>query len=632
MPAGFAFPDPVPQFWIPIQLGPENLRAGGFNFRGVARLRDGATLEAARAEQNGLIARYPDRFPEDGIARTLVNDGHMASNALTLKEWVIGSTERALWILLGGVGLVLLVACTNVANLFLVRTEVRQREVAVRRALGAGRTSMAGFFLSETLILVGLGGATGLGIAAVAVRVLRGFGPADLPRLHEVRIDAAVVLFTLVLSVVAALVFGLLSNVSGSENLVGSLRENGRGNTATRARMRARHLLMGGQMALALILLIASALMGRSFQRLLRVDPGFEPASALIFHIGLPQAQFHDETAVAAFHRELLARLEQLPGVRAATATTCAPLDGLCWWDPVTVVGRPAMPGDIPPITSFRTVAEEYFETLGIELMSGRAFDDSDFENGGVTVIDEQLARLYFPGEDPIGRRIGRGFSDEELTIIGVVRHVVARSLSDASPPAQMYTPLLRTSDQTFPQALSMAYIVRTSVSPISLAPTIQRVIAQMSPDVAMARIRTLDGTLREARAPAAFTATLLAIAGGVGLVLAVIGIYGVITYAVTRRTAEIGVRMALGARPRDVAAMVLRQGATVAVAGLFVGLGGALVAGRLLTSILFGVSPADPATYTVVSASLLVVAMLACWVPARRAARLDPLRALRAE
>ncbi|MGH7574232.1 MAG: ABC transporter permease [Longimicrobiales bacterium] len=635
MPAGFRYPDDATELWLSLPFGPPMVRAGGFNFQGVARLRDGVTIEAVRGELDRLIAQYPDRFPEDGVALMLVRDGHLASTLVPLKDLVVGSMAETLWILLGAVGVALLVACANVANLFLVRLESRLRDVAVRRALGAGRHAVTGYFLGESALLAVAGGVLGLALAAGGVHLLGVFGPRELPRLHEVRIDAVVVAFTLGLSLLVAIVFGSIPLLRGMPSLAKTLYESGRGNTSSAARMRARHLLMGGQVALALVLLVAAALLGRSFQRLLRVDPGFDARSALVFNLGLPQGEFATNQARSTFHRQLIDRVTRLPGVRSAGVTTCPPLEGLCNWDPLIVVGRPEEPGRIPPITNFINVGEDYFDVLGVRRVAGRVFEAADFDHGGTAVIDERLARLYFPNENPIGKRVAHvAFSDQEFTIIGVVRHVAARSLSDSDPPPEIYMPLLRGPDHenARPVGFTASFIVRSATPPLELAPAIRREIAQLSPNVAMARVRTLESTLAEARAPMAFNLVLLGTASAVALVLGLVGIYGVIAYAVAQRTGEIGVRMALGARPRDIAGMVMAQGGAVAIVGVVVGILAALAVSDVMRSLLFGVSPVDPLTYSAVAAGLLAVALIACWMPARRAARLDPTTALRSD
>jgi predicted permease len=631
MPEDFAFPDRTAEAWTPFLYDPGAVRAGGFEILGVARLRSGVSAETARVELNQLIARLPERFPGDPIARALVDDARLYSNLTTLKTAIIGPIEQTLWILMGAVVVVLLVACANVANLFLVRADIRQREVALRRALGASRNSVAGFFLSESGMLALLGGVLGVGLAAASVRLLVTLGPQDLPRLNEVRIDGAVLGFAAALSALSALAFGSIPMLRGGA-LAPLLQETGRGNTTSSPRMRARHMLMGGQVALALILLVASVLMGRSFQRMLHVDPGFQADNALMFRAGLSPLDHPTSTEVAMFHNELIERVSALPGVTGVAMTTCPPLGGICTWDPLTVLDRPAKPGEIGAITSYRWVSPGYFETLGIRLMAGRYFEAGDFENAKNAIIDERLAQKYFPGEDPLGRRVERVMEDDPYVIVGVVQHVAVNSLTDADPPPELYMPYPAEPPADGIADRNAAYIVRARVPPLDLVPQIRRIIGEMSPATAMSRVSTLEDTLRQARAPMAFTMMLLAIAAGVALLLGVIGIYGVITYAVSQRTGEIGVRLALGARPRDVAAMVVRQGGVVTVAGILLGVAGALTTTRLMSALLFGVSPSDPLTYGSVAAFLAATALLACWIPARRAARLNPLVALRTE
>jgi predicted permease len=637
MPADFAFPNANAQLWIPYRFGPQVVRAGGFNFVGIARLRHDVNLEDARVELDQLIAQLPELLPGDPIARSMIDDGRIFSSMVPLKDAVLNGIQRTLWILLGAVGVVLLIACANVANLFLVRSEGRQREVAVRRALGAGRSGIAGFYLGESVLLALVGGVLGLALASAGVRFLISFGPQTLPRLNEVRIDAVVAGFTALLSFVAALAFGSIPLLRRGRTLSATLHESGRANTPTAARMRVRHLLMGGQVALALVLLVASALMGKSFQHLLRVDPGFDASSALRFDIGLSSRDYADAAAVLSFHHRLRERIATLPGVTGVAITTCPPLQGNCWGDPLAVDGRAQVPGQVPPIVSIRTVMAGYFQTMRIRHVAGRLFEPDDFEPGrAVAVIDERLAQLYFPGEDPLGKRVSPEFFETGpnswFTIVGVVSHVATNSLSDPNPPPQLYVPVRRLDTALVPVPQNVAYIVRTETPPLGALPALRRTVEELDPNVALARVGTLESVVAQARAPMAFLMNLLAFAGGAALILGLIGIYGVITYAVAQRTGEIGVRIALGARPRDVALLILRQAGTVTVVGVALGLAGAFAATRLMRALLFGITPTDPTTFAGVAISLLAIALLACWLPARRAARLDPIAALRAD
>jgi predicted permease len=637
MPAGFRFPDPRVRLWRSAQIDRETARAGGFNFLGVGRLRDGASLDVARAELNGLIADLPNAYPNDPFAPAIVNSAKLTSTVLTMKERLVGRTAGSLWIVLASVGLVLLVACANVANLFLVRSEARQREIAVRSALGAGRAGIARFFLTESVLLATLGGVLGLGITAVGVRLLVAFGPPNLPRLEEVRIDAIVVLFALALGLFSALAFGSIP-LMRRRALAPALHESGRGNTASRGRHRTRHLLMGGQVALACVLLVGAGLMVRSFQNLRAVDPQFDAASVLTFRIGLPAAEYPTREAAIAVHYRILDGLAALPGVSAASASTCLPLaeEGFCHGDPLNVDGRAPVPGTVPPVVAFRGVAGEYFETMGMPAVRGRTINRADVQaNNAVAVINEAMVDVYFPGEDPIGRRVTMDFTPNEetfwFTIVGVVRTTPTFSLADATPTPKIYMAWQANRD-IGPGLATMTFVVRSSTPALNLQPAVRRTIAGVDPNLALAQVRTLEDILDRASAHAAFTMALLVLAAAVALLLGLIGIYGVISYIVTQRAGEIGVRLALGAEPKRVAGMILRQGGAVTGAGLLIGLVAAAAGGRMLRAILFEVSPTDPLTYAAAAASLLSVALFACWLPARRAARLSPLEALRIE
>jgi len=648
MPASFAFPDPRVDLWMAQPLA-RSMGFGIWLYDGVARLRGGVTVADARTELNALIADVPRAFPGDPFALGNTEQIALFSNPRTLKEATIGNVARGLWILLTSVGLVLLVAFANVANLFLVRSEARQREMAVRRALGAGRLGLTGYFLAEGAWLSTAGGLMGLALAWVAVRVLIASGPATLPRLGEVRLDGVAVAYTCMLSVLAAAACAAIPLWRGAP-LAAALHENGRNNTASRGRHRARQLLMGGQVALALILLVASGLMVRSFQKLRALDPGFSTTAALTFSIGLPNREYSTRVEAVAVHQAIVDRLSALPGVSAASASSCLPLvpQG-CMGNTVRVLGRAVPPGTVPPLATFNAVASDYFEAMGIRLVRGRTFDRADIDRReAVVVVDEVFAQRYFPNGNPIGERIasnrpparpGEDPHFEWLTIVGVVSKTPTRVLADPDPIAQLYMPMSIAGGPDFPistlvgpDVSVMSYIVRSKTSAASLAPAVRRAIDTVDPKLAMAQVRTLETILENASAQMAFTMVLIAIAACVALLLGVIGIYGVMSYIVTQRTGEIGVRLALGAEPATVAGMIVRQGGLVAVGGIVVGLTSAYVGSRLIESLLYGVSPRDPAVLAATTCLLLGVALAACWVPARRAANLSPLEALRAE
>jgi len=637
MPPSFAFPDTRVDIWLAIQQRREMVW-DSFNYAGVARLRPGATVDEAKAELTGLILDLPRAYPNDPGVNGFMNTMKVRSAARTIHEAMVGRVARSLWVLLASVGLVLLVACANIANLFLVRSDARRREVAVRRALGAGRLAVARFFLAESAVLSMAGAVLGLGLAWGVVRLLVAVGPTNLPRLSEIQLDWVVVAYTFGLSAVAGAAFGAIPLWRGAP-LSGTLHESGRSHTASRARHRARHLMMGSQVALALVLLVASGLMGRSFQKIRAIDPGYNPSSALSFRLGLPVNRYSTPDAMVAAHRALLQRLSALPGVTAASASTCPPLseEGLCFGSAMRVDGRPLRPGEIPPLVAFRSVTGNYLDSLGIRVIRGRSLTPADDEHGeAVAVINQLTARWYFPNQDPIGQRVtvGPPINRKWLTIVGVVADTPTNSLT-SSYAGQAFLPMSLPGTPGLPVAPSanvMSYIIRTSVPPGSVAQAVRRAVDAVDKNLAIAQVRTLQEVLDRAAAQTAFTMVLLAIAAGVALLLGVIGIYGVMSYVVNQRTGEIGVRLALGAEPRSVARMIVRQGGVVALAGAAIGFAAALAGGRLVESLLYQVSPRDPAVLAITTVLLIVVALSACWLPARRAARLSPLEALRAE
>jgi putative ABC transport system permease protein len=635
MPAGFAFPDSRTDVWLAAQ----STRASAsflFTLIGVARLRDGATIDSARAEMTALIA---------DLARTSPNQAGMVASPTTLQQATVGRVADTLWILLASVGLVLLVACANIANLFLVRSEARQREVAVRQALGASRRAIARYFLAESALLSIAGGAAGLALAWGAVRLVVAFGPANLPRLDEIRLDRVVVAFTFALSVLTGLLFGAIPLLRIAP-LPASLHEAGRGNTASRGRYVARHLLMGSQVALALVLVVASGLMVRSFQKLRNVDPGFDPVSALTFRVGLPDRQYSTRRAAVAVHQAILDRVSTVSGVTAVSVSTCQLLSGTCFGNGLFTERR-LEDGKPRPFVWWRAVSGGYFATAGMRMLRGRAIDRGDVERAEpIIVVNKALADTYFPNQEPIGQRVrastppnSRFGTPEWLTIVGVVANTATTALAEATPAGQLYMPMsiaggpeIPAQALVGPDVITMSYVVRTATQPAAAVAAVRSAIAEVDPNVALADVRPLQTIVDRASEQMAFTMVLIAIAAGVALVLGMIGIYGVMSFIVAQRTSEIGVRLALGAEPGRVAGMIVRQGGLVALAGVAVGLATAFAGSRLITSLLYGVSSRDPGVFAAATLTLMSVALLACWLPARRAATVDPLVALRAE
>ena len=636
LPPSFAFPDPTIQFYVPERIDEERAQTvGGFNYQSIARLTAGSTIEDVRREMNELILRAPAAFPGDPVAQEAITAAKLGGAPEPLKDRVIGPVRTTLWILLGMVGLVLLIACANVANLFLVRSEERQREVAVRRALGAGRAGVIRYFMAESALLAAAGGIVGLAIAAVAVRLLVRFGPSNLPRLNEVAIDWMTVAWVTMLSLIAAAAFGAIPMLRRANTLSSTLREGGRGSTAGRTRFRVRNSLMAFQVALALVLLVASGLMVRSFLRLRAVNPGFDAHNLLTFDVALTNNDFPDRPSALAFHEQLIEGIRALPGVQSVGAVTCLPLAGGCWSDPLVVRGREVPKGTIPPLVQIRRALPGYFETMRLPVLQGRTHQPSDHQQRtGALVISKLAAELYFPGEDPIGRQMGLMFADAKdvwYTVVGVVGDSPVERV-DEKPYGAVYLPATDPIGEQGNALHGMAFTVRTTVPPMSIANVVRSTATRINSSVALGHVRSMEMLVSEGTARMAFTMLLLLIAGSIALLLGAVGIYGVISYVVGQRRNEIGVRMALGARPADVSGMVLRQSGFVVGTGVAVGLLGAIALSRLLGSLLFQISPVDGLTYAAVTAFLLGVAALASWLPARRAAALDPLIALKTD
>jgi len=638
MPRQFAFPDARIDIWIPEQIRRDPVW-DTFMHSGVARLRVGAAADDARRELSGLIADLPKLYPNDPTVRGFLHNLGLRSASQTLKDSMVGRVANALWIVLASVGVVLLVACANVANLFLVRSQSRHRDVAVRRALGAGGGDIARYFLSESICLGAAGAAVGLLIALAGVRLLVRFGPETLPRLGEVRLDWIAVVFNAAVAAAAAVAFGTMPLLRRS-SLACTLHQGGRAITGRGGHV-VRHGLMGAQIALALVLLVASGLLVRSFQALRSIDPALNTSSALTFRVGLPAPSYPSQPGITDAHRAMADRLAALPGVTGVAVSTCIPLseDGGRFTSMMRVHGRVLPPGTLSPAVGFCAVSGKYFETIGTSVIRGRGIDRDDIDRRRpVAVVNQALVNAYFEAnQNPIGQRVTLGPPRDTLwlEIVGIVRNTPARALAEPSPTPQLYLPMTLSRVGELPVGPDvgvMNYVVRSAASATALLPAARAAIAAVDANVALSQIRTLQDILDRSAAQMAFTMALLALAAIVALCLGVIGIYGVTSYVVTQRTAEIGVRLALGATPRDVAHMIVRQGGLVALAGIVSGLGGAVGATRLMSSVLYGVSPHDPAVFGTTTVALLSVAIIASWLPARRAANLSPLDALRAE
>jgi len=644
MAEDFEFPRPETKLWLPLSIDAAEPNDGNFNFRGVGRLAAGNTAEDAQRELAALLPRMVEMFGTD-ISLEMLESTGLAPRVSSFKERVVGDVGDVLWVLLGTVALILLIACANVANLFLVRAEGRQREVAVRTALGAARRDLARGFLGESLSLGLLGGVAGLLLALAGVQALVAFGPESIPRLHEVGITAPVLAFTFSISVFAGLLFGAVPMLRFGRgfSLVGALKEGGgRGSTTGRDRHFARNALVVFQVALALVLLVGSGLMLRSFHSLRQVDPGFEPQGVLTLQVSLAEADYPEGEEVARVYQEMVDRVAALPGVEAAGAGNL-PMDNQRSMSVHTFEGQPVAPGEVPPVVPNVRVVPGYFDALGQRLVSGRLLERADHETPRpALLVNETLAQKFWPGEDPLGKRLQMGMQSEDdegdwaagwYSVVGVVEDVRFDGPAEEVPPMIYYAngPTVGESGW-FARTLTLAVRTAPGVHPLSLAEPVRQVIWDLDPNLPVASVGTAEEIVDAAMARTSFTMLLLLIAAVVALVLGAVGLYGVISYIVSLRTQEIGVRMALGAPAGEVARRVVGQGLAVAGVGAAVGLVAAFALTRLLSSLLFGVSATDPLTFAGVSGTLLATAVLASWLPARRAAAVDPLVALRHE
>jgi predicted permease len=624
MPKAFVYPDPETVALVPGWLNTEQ-GFGAFGIRGLARIRQGATLESARAELTVLQGRIPERWTD--LTPGFLEGAGWTVSVNTLRDLTVEDIERALWVLFGTVGLVLLIAGANVANLFLVRAEARQREMAIRSALGANRRRLASTFISESLLLGIGGGVVGAALAWSGVGLLVSTGPTGLPRLHEIGIDATALAFGAVLSLAAGILLGAMPLTGRhAASMASTLREGGRTATAGRARHRARNLLIISQVAMALVLLAASGLMLRSVLRLAAVDPGVDPEGVLT--VGVAFGDTGDPGAVATFYDRVLEEIAAIPGVESVGAINALPLA------PVGLNGgsfdiesRPRPDDAIPPTAMYSVVMPGFFETAGIDVLEGRYPERRDHTGGApVTWISETFAREHFP-DGALGERIQ--FNDTSWNeIVGVVSDVRTFGLRE-DVGRMAYLPI---STAAIADRDLMHVVVRTRADAAALLPSIRNAVARVNAGVPLTSVRTMDEVVASSMAQMSFTVVLLGIAAAVALLLGAIGLYGVISWVVAQRTHEMGVRIALGARPADVHAMVVRQGVALTVAGIAVGLAGALAATRLLSSLLYDVSAWDPLTFTLVPLVLLAVSLAAAWLPARRAAAADPLASMRAE
>ena len=612
------------ELFVPISHGLGLEERGAHYLRVTARLKPDVTLDQVRTEMDTLASQLAQQYP--------ATNGNLGARVVSLREQVTGSYQTSFMVMLGAVAFVLFIATTNVANMLLARAISRQKEIAVRIALGARRARIVRQLLTESLVLALIGGALGFLVSLLGVALLVGLSPADIPRIKEVTVDSWVFGFTVAVSLLTGFVFGLAPALQSSRpNLNEFLKEGGRSAVAGVGRQRTRSLLVVMEIALSLVLLVGAGLLAKSFLRLQSVSPGFNAEQVLTMQLDFSGPNYKTGTQVRVFQSELLERVKQLPGVRSASTRSFVPIapDAEFAYLMFTIEGRPREIGN-HPVAFQNSVSPDYFKTMMIPVVRGREFDDRDVKTSQqVAIINETLARKYFPGEDPIGKRITMDdepyTAESWMTIVGVVGDTKPRSL-ESEPVAEMYMP--------FSQATQgfLALMIRTADDPGSVASGVRGQVLEMDKNLPVYGLRTLDTILYEAVATPRFRTLLISIFAGVALALAAVGIYGVISYSVTQRTHEIGIRMALGANRGDVLRLVVGQGLTLAVMGVAAGLLASFFLTQLLSSLLFGVSATDTIIFASVSLSILAVALAASCLPAYRATKVDPMIALRYE
>ncbi|HEV7509922.1 MAG TPA: ABC transporter permease [Thermoanaerobaculia bacterium] len=641
MPAGFRFPSVQTKLWQPMTIDPAKPVVGSFSYTAVGRLKPGVTRQRAARELSSLVFRIAEDYGERDVSRGMIASVKLSVLVHSLRDDLVGDVERVLWLLLGSVGIILVIACANVANLFLVRAEGRQREVALRTALGASRRDVARLFLSESITLALMAGALGLGLAALGMRLLVHLGPEGIPRLDEIGIDGYVLAFTAAVSIAAGLVCGGLALLRfGRPEMVPALKEGGRGGSAGRERLWTRAVLVVVQMALALVLLVGSGLMAKSFWRLRGVNPGFSSQGVLTLRLYLPSARYPDAPSTVRFNQQLLEKVRALPGVVGAGTVSILPLSGGNSNSGYTIEDFPLPKDTVPPLLGVRFTSPGYLEAMRIPLIAGHTFDRLDpGHRSGDVVVSQAMAEHFWPGKSALGKRLTNGISKEQhswYTIVGVVGSVRDIGL-DKKPLETVYMPLL---GQVLPPGAKnsefvsrdVALVVRGRGAPASLVALVRQAVWSLDPNLALADVRPMEQVVARSMERTSFTMLLLSIAAAVAVVLGTVGIYGVISYVVSQRTREIGVRMALGAARGDIARMVLREGLFISLAGIVLGLLGAFAVTRLLIALLFDTSPLDPGVFAAVPVLLAAVALLASWLPAERAASVEPLEAIRYE
>ncbi len=636
--SGLPFSAPA-QLWVPIAFSPFELSAQGrgdnFNFGVLAKLKTATSLNSANSDVMVVSDQIQQQlYPAEFRDRSKFA---LEASVTPLADLIVGPTQTLLMLLLGAVGLLLLIACANVANLTLARGTQRQKEIAVRVALGAGRKRLVRQLLVESGLLGLIGGALGLLAAYAGVKGLVVLADKILPRAQEVALDTTVLIFTLVISVVSGVLFGIVPALAATKtSLSETLKESGRSESSSRGHRHIRDVFVVAQMALAFLLVVGSGLLIRSFVRARETDPGFRPENTIALSISLPGSQYKTMAETQTFFDRLSAQARAIPGVAEIGVSTDLPLNS-GWTHTFTAEGHEADQRDTVRTNSHTLVDGDYFRALGIPLVRGRFFNDAEMHGqNNAVIISEGMAKRYWAGEDPVGRRLKWGASTAQnrwLTIVGVVGDVKQGPLDAATEP-HSYEPFqhICQGPDAFPLCNSRIVLLRSHESPLGLLPSVRNIVQQLDSQQPIGRVFVMEDIVSRSLAPRRFNTWLLAAFGGGALLLAAIGVYGVISYSVAQQTRELGVRMALGAQSSDVLLLVLRRGLSLAAIGLVLGLAASLAATRLMVSLLYGVSATDPLTFASVGTLLVTVALAACWIPAWRAMRTDPMVALRYE
>jgi predicted permease len=640
MPKRFHFLDHSdPAIITPFQFDRNKTNLGNFSYNGVARLKPAATIEQVNADMARMLPIVMRSFDAPpGFSSKLFEDAHIGPNTKPLRAEVVGDIGNVLWVLMGSIGMVLLIVCANVTNLMLVRVEGRRQELALRAALGAGWGRIAGELLFESLILGFLSSVLGLGLAYAALRLLVALAPSGIPRLQEVGIDGTVLLFTLGIAMLASVLFASIPVLKyAGAHLSTGIREGARALSQSRGQHRARNVLVVVQVSLALVLLICSGLMIRTFRALTNVNPGFaEPERVQTFRIYIPETEVKENERVVRFEQEIQDKIAAIPGVDSVAIGTKIPMDPGGWHDPIFAEGRTYAEGELPPLLQFKFMSPGFLKTVQIPMVAGRDFTwDDTYQKLPVAIISENVAREYWPtAGDALGKRIRVSTKDDWREIIGVAGDVYDDGVNQ-KPSKAAYWPLMMANFESDPLSVrrEVAFAVRTRrAGSEALMADVREAVWSVDPNLPLAEVHTADYFYRKSLARTSFTLIMLGVAGGMALLLGVVGIYGVIAYSVSQRTREVGIRIALGAQLPSVTGMFVRQGMWLTGIGVLAGVLVSFGVMRLMSSLLFGVQAVDPVTYIAVSCGLAATAFLACYLPSRRAAGVDPVEALRAE